>query len=105
MDRTVILSLTPSIPGLRVHIPRTMRSILTPLQEASYNLAMISLSSKEFIFAMICPPLPCSTARISPSIKSIKDDRKVNGATIRCCHCCDSAYPEMVLKNRELSSA
>ena len=46
------------MPGLRVQIPRTIKSIRTPLAEASYNLAMTFLSSNEFIFAIIYASSP-----------------------------------------------
>ena len=58
MERTVILSLIPAIPGLRVQMPRTIKSIRTPLADASYNLAITFLSNKEFIFAMIYASSP-----------------------------------------------
>ena len=50
------------MPGLRVQIPRTIKSIRTPLAEASYNLAMTFLSSNEFIFAIIY----ASSPRLAP---------------------------------------
>ena len=58
MERTVILSLTPAMPGLSVQIPRTIKSIRTPLADASYNLAMTFLSSNEFILAIIYASSP-----------------------------------------------
>ena len=39
-------------------MPLTIKSIRTPLADASYNLAMTFLSNKEFIFAMIYASSP-----------------------------------------------
>ena len=70
------------MPGLSVQIPRTIKSIRTPLAEASYNLAMTFLSSKEFIFAIIYASSPRLAHSISSSIRSIIRSLKFNGATI-----------------------
>ena len=53
MERTLIFSLTPGIPTFRQQIPLTISSIYTPAALASYRARIISLSQREFIFAMI----------------------------------------------------
>ena len=54
----------------------------TPAAEASYNLAITSLSSKEFILPIIYASSPCLANSISRSINSIIFSRKFKGATI-----------------------
>ena len=57
-ERSWIFSETPAMPGMSAQTPRTMRSILTPADEASYSARMISGSSSAFILAMMRAFLP-----------------------------------------------
>src|SRR4029453_16623861 len=53
MEMTRILDESPSTPGRRQHMPRTIRSIRTPASLAPYSSSIRRRSTRPFIFAMI----------------------------------------------------
>ena len=81
MERTSIFSESPGIPAFRQQIPRTTRWILTPAQDASYKAAMISLSQREFIFAIMEAGFPARAFFVSRSIRRRNFVLSHSGAT------------------------
>ncbi len=67
------------MPGRRQHTPRTIRSIFTPALEASYSSAMISGSSRAFIFATRPAFLPALAASASFLMAAMSCACMVNG--------------------------
>ena len=86
MERTEIFSLTPGIPTRRQQIPRTIRSIFTPLADASYSAAIMPGSQREFIFA------------------TIRASRSQYGASTSSFHASGSEYPDNILNTAVASS-
>ena len=86
----MILSLMPFIPVLRQHIPRMIRSILTPAAEALYSEAIIPGSQREFIFAFINAFLPDLANSVSRFIISVNLSRSQIGATASLFHAAGS---------------
>ena len=76
-----MFSETPSTPGRRQQIPRTLRSIRTPACEASYSAWMQRASTSEFIFSAIRASSPASWAAAVRSISSMIRSRIVVGET------------------------
>ncbi|MNE71356.1 hypothetical protein D3C80_1672230 [compost metagenome] len=80
IERTWMLCDTPAIPGRKQHMPRTIRSILTPHWLALYS-ALITLGSvSEFILAMMCAGLPSLACCPSRAIMSSRVFFRVKGA-------------------------
>ena len=71
MERTLMLSDKPAIPGRNPHTARTIRSIFTPALDASYSSSMISGSSSAFILARIPAFLPALDASASRLIEAM----------------------------------
>ena len=81
MERTDIFSLKPGTPAFRQQMPLMIISILTPAQDASYNAVMISLSQREFIFAMMWAGRPSLAWSASLRIMRRNRARSHRGAT------------------------
>ncbi len=58
IERTWMLCDTPAMPGRRQHMPRTIRSIFTPVWLALYSALIILGSVSELNLAMMCAGLP-----------------------------------------------
>ena len=104
IERTEIFSLKPGTPAFKQQIPRTTSSIFTPAQEASYSAEMISLSQREFIFAIIWASLPSLACSVSRLIIRRKRWRSHKGATDSLFHALGSEYPESMLNTAVASS-
>ena len=66
MERIRIFSEIRGIPGLKLHMPRTIKSMLTPAWEAWYRLLMLPVRWGWLILAKISAGLPilaCSACR------------------------------------------
>ena len=68
IERTVMFSETPSIPGRSEQNPRTISWIRTPAWEARYRALMTSVSMSWFILAMMAALRPALACSISASI-------------------------------------
>ena len=104
MERTEIFSLTPGIPTRRQQIPRTIRSIFTPLADASYSAAIMPGSQREFIFATIRASLPCRAFFVSLPIRRKNLSRSQYGASTNSFHASGSEYPDNILNTAVASS-
>ena len=99
-----MFSESPGIPAFRQQMPRTTRRIFTPAQDASYSAAMISLSQREFIFAMIDAGFPSFACFISRLIRCRNFVLSHSGATESMFQFNGSEYPESMLKTAVASS-
>ena len=84
---------------MRAQIPRTIKSILTPLQLALYKSSIILGSTSEFTFATILALRPSFACLISRSIISSVFFLSHKGARISLFQCDGSENPEIILKN------
>ena len=91
-------------PALKAQIPRTIKSILTPLQLALYKSSIILGSTSEFTFATILALRPSFACLISRSIISSVFFLSHKGARISLFQCDGSENPEIILKNAPASS-
>ena len=71
-----MFSETPSTPGFRQQIPRTLRSTRTPACEARYSARMHSPSTSAFIFMAIRPGRSGECSSIVRSISAMIPARR-----------------------------
>ena len=80
-ERTRMRSEMPGRPGWSEHAPRTIRSMSTPADDASYSASMTGMSTTALLLTTICAGRPAAACAFSRSTSSRKPGRSECGAT------------------------